>query len=88
MRGCGSICCETGGAASGDDVQAVYISALVQVEFADFTMRVRNTLELELIGDLAGDILEADGSAADALKAYAVQRQPRQFADLRRHKDA
>jgi len=30
--------------------------------------------ELELVGDLAGDVLEADAGAADALKADAVQR--------------
>ncbi len=40
------------------------------------------TSELELVGDLGGDVLEADGGAADALKPHPVQGQPGQLAHL------
>ena len=40
------------------------------------------TLQLELVGNLGCDVLEADGGAGDPLEADAVEREPGQLAHL------
>lgn len=39
-------------------------------------------LEVQVVGDARGDLLEGGTGAADALEAHAVEREARQFAHL------
>lgn len=39
-------------------------------------------LQLQVIGDLSGNVLEADRRAGNATKSNAIERKPRQSADL------
>ena len=43
---------------------------------------VEGLLELELVGDLAGDVLEADAGPRDALEPDPVEAEPGQLAHL------
>ena len=44
--------------------------------------RLLHGSQLQLVGHLTGDVLEADRGARDALEADAVERESRQLADL------
>ena len=53
--------------------------------FSDIAFAISPTyrpLQLELVGNLAGDVLEPDGGAGDPLEPHAVEREPRQLAHL------